>query len=325
MNNKTNTAIITGISGQDGSYLAKLLIEKGYKVIGLVRSNAGRHLHGLSYLNLRDKVSIEECDLLDMSQIIKCITRHRPSEIYNLAAQSSVSLSFAQPIGTFHFNTISVFNLLEAIKLTDKQIKFYQASSSEMFGEVKKLPITEDTEFHPKSPYAISKAAAHWTCVNYRESYGMFICCGILFNHESYLRNENFFVKKVIANAIKIKDGELNELSVGDLSIRRDIGFAPKYVEAMYKMMQQPEPGNYIICSGKSVSLRYIVEYVFSKLGLPVSKIITDPYLFRPSEIHDIYGSNQHINQSLNWSYDISTDELLDILIEEEIRNRKMQ
>jgi GDPmannose 4,6-dehydratase len=194
-----------------------------------------------------------------------------------------------------------------------------------MFGEVKKLPITEDTEFHPKSPYAISKAAAHWTCVNYRESYGMFICCGILFNHESYLRNENFFVKKVIANAIKIKDGELNELSVGDLSIRRDIGFAPKYVEAMYKMMQQPEPGNYIICSGKSVSLRYIVEYVFSKLGLPVSKIITDPHLFRPSEIHDIYGSNQHINQSLNWSYDISTDELLDILIEEEIRNRKMQ
>lgn len=319
-----NTAIITGISGQDGAYLAKLLLEKGYKVIGLVRSNAGHNLHGLSYLNIRDKVLIEECDLLDMSQIIKCITRYKPAEIYNLAAQSSVSLSFAQPIGTFHFNTISVFNLLEAIKLTDKHIKFYQASSSEMFGEVKKLPITEDTEFHPKSPYAISKAAAHWTCVNYRESYGMFICCGILFNHESYLRNENFFVKKIIANALKIRNGELDDLNVGDLSIRRDIGFAPKYVEAMYKMMQQPEPANYIICSGKSVSLKYIVEYVFRKLELPISKIITDKQLFRPSEIHDIYGSNQHINQSLNWKYDISIDELLDILIEEEISNRKV-
>ena len=211
-----NKAIITGISGQDGSYLAKLLLEKGYQVIGLVRSTTSSNLNGLNYLNIRNKVLIEECDLQDLSQIITCIQKYQPTEIYNLAAQSSVSLSFAQPIGTFHFNTISVFNLLEAIKLTNKQIKFYQASSSEMFGEVKKLPITEDTEFHPKSPYAISKAAAHWTCVNYRESYNLFICCGILFNHESHLRNENFFVKKIISNAHKIKNGTLDVLKVGD-------------------------------------------------------------------------------------------------------------
>lgn len=316
-----NTAIITGISGQDGSYLAKLLLEKGYQVIGLVRSTSSTNLHGLSYLNIRDKVIVEECDLQDMSQIIKCITKYQPTEIYNLAAQSSVSLSFDQPIGTFHFNTISVFNLLEAIKLTDKKIKFYQASSSEMFGEVKKLPITEDTEFHPKSPYAISKAAAHWTCVNYRESYDLFICCGILFNHESYLRNENFFVKKIISSAHKIKSSKLDVLKVGDLSIKRDIGYAPKYVEAMYQMLQQPRSGNYIICTGKSVSLQYIIEYVFNKLNIPLSKIIIDRNLYRPSEIHDIYGSNQHINKSLNWSYEISIENLLDMLIEEEIKN----
>jgi GDPmannose 4,6-dehydratase len=314
-----NKAIITGISGQDGSYLAKLLLEKGYQVIGLVRSTTSSNLNGLNYLNIRNKVLIEECDLQDLSQIISCIQKYQPTEIYNLAAQSSVSLSFAQPIGTFHFNTISVFNLLEAIKLTDKKIKFYQASSSEMFGEVKKLPITEDTEFHPKSPYAISKAAAHWTCVNYRESYNLFICCGILFNHESYLRNENFFVKKIISNAHKIKNGTLDVLKVGDLNIKRDIGYAPKYIEAMYQMMQQPKADNYLICTGKSVSLSYIVEYIFNKLDIPASKIIVDKSLFRPSEIKDIYGSTEHINKNLNWHYDLTINELLDILLEEEM------
>ncbi|HRH57379.1 MAG TPA: GDP-mannose 4,6-dehydratase [Chitinophagales bacterium] len=314
-----NKAIITGISGQDGSYLAKLLLEKGYQVIGLVRSTTSSNLNGLNYLNIRNKVLIEECDLQDLSQIISCIQKYQPTEIYNLAAQSSVSLSFAQPIGTFHFNTISVFNLLEAIKLTDKKIKFYQASSSEMFGEVKKLPITEDTEFHPKSPYAISKAAAHWTCVNYRESYNLFICCGILFNHESYLRNENFFVKKIISNAHKIQNGTLDVLKVGDLNIKRDIGYAPKYIEAMYQMMQQSKADNYLICTGKSVSLSYIVEYIFNKLDIPASKIIVDKSLFRPSEIKDIYGSTEHINKNLNWHYDLTINELLDILLEEEM------
>jgi GDPmannose 4,6-dehydratase len=314
-------AIITGITGQDGAYLSKLLLEKEYKVIGLVRSKNSSSLRGLNYLNITDQITIEECDLTDLSQIMRIFKAYEPNEVYNLAAQSSVSLSFAQPIGTFQFNTLSVFNLVEAIKQFDSKIKFYQASSSEMFGEVKHLPITEDTEFHPKSPYAISKAAAHWTCVNYRESYNLFICCGILFNHESHLRTDTFFVKKVIREAIKIKKGLSQSLTVGNLNIKRDIGYAPQYVEAMYKMMQQPKADSYLICTGSSVSLKYITEYVFNKLGVPTSAIVSDPKLFRPSEINDIYGSNKHINTSLDWHYTLTIEGLLDILVDEELKN----
>ncbi len=314
-------AIITGITGQDGAYLSRLLLKNDYKVIGLVRSKSSSSLRGLNYLNLTSKIVLEECDLTDLSQILRILKEYNPSEIYNLAAQSSVSLSFAQPIGTFQFNTLSVFNLLEAIKQFNPLIKFYQASSSEMFGEVKHLPITEDTEFHPKSPYAISKAAAHWICVNYRESYNLFVCCGILFNHESHLRTDTFFVKKVIREAIKIQKGLSELLKVGNLDIKRDIGFAPEYVEAMYKMMQQPKADSYLICTGSSVSLKYIVEYVFNKLEVPTHKIVVDDKLFRPSEISDIYGSNKHINTSLNWEYKHSIEDLLDILVNEEVEN----
>jgi GDPmannose 4,6-dehydratase len=316
-----NVAIITGITGQDGAYLSKLLLEKNYKIIGLVRSKNSSSLRGLNYLNITDQITIEECDLTDISQILRIFKEYQPTEIYNLAAQSSVSLSFSQPIGTFQFNTLSVFNLLEAIKQFDTKIKFYQASSSEMFGEVKHLPITEDTEFHPKSPYAISKAAAHWTCVNYRESYNLFVCCGILFNHESHLRTDTFFVKKVIREAIKIKKGLSDTLTVGNLNIKRDIGYAPIYVEAMYKMMQQPVADSYLICTGSSVSLQYITEYIFNKLQVPTSAIVSDKKLYRPSEINDIYGSNKHINTSLNWQYTLTIENLLDILVDEELAN----
>ena len=230
------TAIITGISGQDGAYLASILLTKGYRVIGLVRSYFDRDLIGLKYLGIQEKVSIEKCDLTDFSQVIKLISKYQPDEIYNLAAQSSVSLSFLQPIGTFQFNTISVFNILEAIKMVNGKIKYYQASSSEMYGKVKNLPITEATVLHPLSPYAISKAAAYWTCTHYRESYGIFIGNGILFNHESYLRSPNFFVKKVISDSLKIIRGELDELLVGNIDVKRDFGYAPRYVEAMYLM-----------------------------------------------------------------------------------------
>jgi GDPmannose 4,6-dehydratase len=316
------TAIITGITGQDGAYLSKLLVENDYSVIGLVRSNvASSNVRGLEYLNTLDKVILEECDLLDISQILRIFHKYNPTEVYNLAAQSSVSLSFTQPIGTFQFNTLSVFNLLEAIKLFDPKIKFYQASSSEMFGEVKTLPITEDTEFHPKSPYAVSKAAAHWTCVNYRESYGLFICCGILFNHESYLRGDNFFVKKIIKQAIKISRGDADKLVVGNLNIKRDIGYAPKYVEAMYKMMQQSLPQSYLICTGVSTSMQFIIDYTFVKFNISTSKIMIDKNLFRPSEIKDIYGSNTNIQQTLDWKYDLNITQLLDMLIAEEIKN----
>jgi GDPmannose 4,6-dehydratase len=320
MSNK-KTAIITGISGQDGAYLASLLSAKGYTVVGFIRSYINSDLKGLAYLSIKDKVIIEECDLLDISQIIKLLYQYQPVEIYNLAAQSSVSLSFKQPIGTFQFNTISVFNLLEAIKLVNKEIKFYQASSSEMYGKVKQLPITEDSVLHPVSPYAISKAAAHWSCIHYRESYNMFVCCGILFNHESYLRNSTFFVKKIIRDSIKITKGELDKLYVGNIDIRRDFGYAPLYVEGMYLMMQTSSPGDYILCSGTSVKLRTLIEHIFYKLGIDKKKLCIDQELYRPADIEDIYGDASKAKNLLGWSYSITAEEMVDKLLQEELAN----
>lgn len=315
------TAIITGISGQDGAYLALLLYKKGYTIIGFIRSYGNTDLKRLEYLSVRDKVIIEECDLLDISQIINLLNQYKPAEIYNLAAQSSVSLSFKQPIGTFHFNTISVFNLLEAIKLVDHSIKFYQASSSEMYGKVNNLPITEDSVLHPVSPYAISKAAAHWSCVHYRESYNMFVCCGILFNHESYLRNNAFFIKKVIRQSIGISKGELDILSVGNIDISRDFGYAPRYVEGMHLMMQSDKPGDYILCCGRSIKLRAIIEYVFQKLSIDKSRYRVVNELYRPADIEDIFGDFTKARIVLGWNYSMAPEDLLDTLIEEELKN----
>ncbi|MEO5684459.1 MAG: GDP-mannose 4,6-dehydratase [Chitinophagaceae bacterium] len=315
------TAIITGISGQDGSYLAALLVEKGYTVIGLVRSSGTTNLKGLEYLKIKDKVIIEECDLLDILQIIKLFYQYRPTEVYNLAAQSSVSLSFKQPIGTFTFNTISVYNLLEAIKLVDKYIKFYQASSSEMCGTVNRLPITETSVLHPVSPYAISKAAAHWSCVQYRESYDMFVCCGILFNHESYLRGNNFFMKKIIAESIKISQHKVPRLLVGNIDISRDFGYAPLYVEGMYKMMQAEKADDFILCSGSSVKLRLIIEYVFEKLGIDKSLYSVSKDLYRPADIEDIYGDSTKAKEKLGWHNSLTYRDLIDKLLEEELAN----
>lgn len=317
-----NTALITGISGQDGAYLASLLVKNNYQVVGLVRTNVRANLMGLSYLGIENKVIIEECDLLDISQVIKLLYQYKPREIYNLAAQSSVSLSFKQPIGTFHFNTISVFNLLEAIKLVDHNIKFYQASSSEMYGKVDKLPITENSLLHPVSPYAISKAAAHWTCIHYRESYKLFVSCGILFNHESHLRNENFFIKKVIQDSVKINKGMLDNLAVGNIDIKRDFGYAPLYVEGMFLMMQTSIPRDYILCSGQSVKLRAVIEYVFEKLSINKNKYHVVPELYRPADIEDIYGDSSMAKQELGWNYSMNIEEMLDILLQEELNGK---
>ncbi|MCR9065737.1 MAG: GDP-mannose 4,6-dehydratase [Cytophagales bacterium] len=315
------TAIITGVTGQDGAYLSLLLLNKGYTVIGLTRSYNSINSFGLEYLKVRDKILLEECDLTDISQIIKILKKYNPIEVYNLSAQSSVSNSFNQPIGTVQYNIISVLNQLEAIKLVDKTIKFYQASSSEMYGMVNQLPITEESVLHPLSPYAISKAAAHWLCVNYRESYGLFICCGILFNHESYLRSDNFFLKKIIKQAINIKMGRQKELKVGNIDIKRDFGYAPKYVEAMYLMMQHELASDYLICSGKSRTLRSIIEKVFAYLDISFDKIVIDPRLYRPTDIEDIYGSNLKAKQTLNWDYDGDFELILEGLINEERKN----
>jgi GDPmannose 4,6-dehydratase len=316
------TAIITGITGQDGSYLSKLLLSQNYRVIGTTRSYNHTNLHNLRYLKIDGQVELVECDLADITSIINLIGKRKPDEVYNLAAQSSVGLSFDQPIGTISFNSISVLNLLEAIRITNKNIRFYQASSSEMYGKVSHLPITEETPMHPLSPYAISKATAFWSVVNYRESYGLFACNGILFNHESYLRSENFFIKKVIRHSIEIAQGRRDELVVGQIDLKRDFGFAPRYVEAMWLILQHSVPNDYTICSGKSVSLREIIAHVFKKLDIPLSKLRVDTTLFRPVDILDIYGNNEKARTVLKWNYDLSFFDVLDELLDEELKAR---
>jgi GDPmannose 4,6-dehydratase len=315
------TAIITGISGQDGPYLAKLLLEKGYKVIGTVRSYRCANSKNFEYLGIEKEVMLEELDLLDMANVIRIIQKHKPDEIYNLAAQSSVGLSFEQPLGTFSFNSTSVNNLLESIRLFSPLTKLYQASSSEMYGRVKSMPITLETPMHPISPYGVSKMASYFMITTYRESYNLFVCNGVLFNHESYLRSNNFFIKKVIRDSIAIRNGKLDKLIVGNLNVKRDFGYAPKYVEAMWKILQSNKADDFIICSGKSILLKDIVEYVFEKLGLDKNLIVENRDFFRPNEIEEIYGDNSKAKKDLNWEYDFSFFDVLDILIDEEIKN----
>lgn len=315
------TAIITGISGQDGPYLAKLLLSKNYRVIGTVRSHRTASLKNLEYLGIQNEVLIEELDLLDMANVIRLINKYIPDEIYNLAAQSSVGLSFEQPIGTFSFNTMSVNNLLESIRLFSQDTKFYQASSSEMYGKVDCMPIKINTPMHPVSPYAVSKMASHFMSINYRESYNLFVCNGILFNHESFLRSDNFLIKKVIKSALLIKNKKLNHLIVGNLNLKRDFGYAPEYVLAMWKILQLDTADDFIISSGVSIKLRDIVEYVFQKLDLDIKLILEDKKLFRPNEIVEIYGDNSKAKEILDWNYNFSFFDVLDELIYEEINN----
>jgi GDPmannose 4,6-dehydratase len=317
------TAIISGISGQDGAYLAKLLINKEYKVYGLVRSNQGDGLWRLKFLGIADKVELLECDLTDMSQIFRVMQSIQPDEVYHLAAQSSVSSSFAQPIATVNYNTLSTLNLLETIRLSKAKLKFYQASSSEMFGEVTQLPIDENNVINPQSPYAISKATGYWMARNYRQAYKLFATSGILFNHESALRQNSFVIKKIIRTAMDIKEGKADKLALGNIDVRRDFGYAPAYVEAMWLIMQQEEPDDFIICSGFSTSIREIVEQVFAVLQIPLNYLSTEQSLYRPAEISENYGNPDKAKKILNWSYDWPLEKLIQQLLadENEVRN----
>jgi GDPmannose 4,6-dehydratase len=312
------TAIISGITGQDGSYLSKLLINKNYRVIGLTRSHSNLNISNFKYLGIEKKIIIEECDLLDFSSIIKVLLKYKPEEFYNLAAQSSVGISFEQPIGTINYNTQSVLNIFESVRILKLDTKIYQASSSEMYGKVAMLPVNEETLLHPLSPYAISKASGYWIGINYRESYKLFSVNGILFNHESFLRSSNFFVKKVIKTSLEIKKGLKSELRVGNIDVSRDFGYAPDYVEAMWLSLQQEKSSDYIICSGKSISLREIILYVFDFLNIKNDKLVEDESLFRPTDIKDIYGDNTKAKKILGWEYDKSFFDVLGNLIEEE-------
>ncbi len=311
--------IITGVTGQDGAYLAHLLLSKGYKVIGIVKDASNINKSRLEYLSIADQILWEQCCLTDKSEVVNLLNRFHPSEFYNLAAQSSVFKSYQDPILTLSFNTLSVATILESIRQIDKAIKFYQASSGEMYGNVNSFPITENSTLYPVSPYAVSKCTSFWLTVNYRESFDMFCTSGISFNHESYLRNESFIIKKILNTAFDILDGNKEILELGNIDIKRDFGYAPKYVEAMYLMMQHEKPDHYILASGTSVSLKDVVFYIFDKLNISRDKVVINKDLYRPNEIMDIYGDSSKAKKILNWEYEISFFDVLDIIIAESI------
>lgn len=315
-------AIIIGITGQDGAYLADLLLQKEYKVYGITRDILDYDDKRLRYLGINNDVEIIELSSLDKERIIKVLKKINPDEVYNLSSQSSVGFSFVDPFSTLNYNILSVLNWLHAIKETDGKIKFYQASSSEMFGNVpvEDLPLKESLLFHPASPYGISKAAAHWLVVNYREGNRIFASCGILFNHESPLRGENYVVKKIINTAVKIKK-RLHHAPVvlGNMEVKRDWGYAPEYVKAMWLMLQQKIPGDFLICSGNVMALKDLVHKVFKFLQLdPSVHLKQDISLLRPVDLEIIYGDNTKAKEELGWDYNISNDDLIRKLIEEE-------
>ena len=316
-------AMITGITGQDGAYLSKFLLSKGYNIIGLLRKNKKSNLKNLEYLDVSNKIKFIKMDLLDLPFIIKILENNNIDEIYNFAAQSSVGLSFNTPIETINFNIISTANLLEAIRIVNPKIKYYQASSSEMFGNVEKqnLPINETTAFHPISPYGTSKAASHWITVNYREIYNIFAVCGICFNHESVLRGYNFVTKKIIDTAVKISMGFANEIKLGNLKIFRDWGYAPNYVKAMWLMLQQDTPEDYVISSGEAHSLEEFTKKVFEKLKLDIDKFIKiDKNLYRPTDLEINYGDNSKAKNKLEWNYNMNFEQLINRLVDDELK-----
>lgn len=312
-------ALITGISGQDGSYLAKLLLEQGYTVVGTSRDTSKPNMYRLAYLGVLDQVSLVKTALSSQQEADDLITQIGPDEIYNLAAQSSVGYSFENPIGAMNVNLLSVAYLLGAVRKSPKQIKFYQASSSEMFGNINTLPVREDSNFHPSSPYGISKAASHWLTINYRESYDLFAVCGILFNHESCLRGEKYVTKKIIKGAIDIAEGKMDKLSLGNLDVTRDWGYAPKYVEAMWLMLQQDEPEDLLVCSNSHISLREFAEKVFRQMNIDFSEHVEiDQALYRAVDLEKMWGDNLRTKDALGWEYGIDPDQLISKLLADE-------
>ena len=318
-------ALITGITGQDGPYLAQFLLDKGYKVYGEVRDSAVTNTANLQFLGILDSVHLIPANLLDLSTVIKFLDTIKADEIYNLAAQSSVALSFQQPISTIEFNIMSTLNLLEASKILGLGARFYQASSSEMYGNPKTLPVTEETVLHPVSPYGISKAAAHWLTINYREAFDLPCCCGILFNHESVLRARHFVTKKIITAVVRISKGLQEKLKLGNIEVKRDWGYAPEYVKAMWLMLQQDRLGEYVIATNEPHSLKEFVAIAFASLGLDWKEhVIIDEGLYRHSDIDIIYGSPKKAREELGWEYHLSFEELVELLVQEELEYEKI-
>ena len=314
-------ALIFGISGQDGAYLAKLLLEKGYKIFGTSRDAELSQFSSLKYLGIFDKVTLYSVSLIDFRSVMQTILEIMPNEIYNLAGQTSVGLSFIQPVETLESISVGTLNILEVIRFHKLQSKFYNASSSECFGETPENGATEKTSFNPRSPYAVAKSAAFWQVANYREAYNIFACSGILFNHESPLRPSRFVTKKIIEAACKIKKGKSKELKLGNIDIIRDWGYAPEYVEAMFSMLQQSLPGDFVIATGKAISLKEFAKIVFEKLDLDFTKYVSsNDKLKRPTDIMFSKGNPLKAKEALNWQAKTTVSDLIEEIIQHEFK-----
>lgn len=314
-------ALITGITGQDGAYLAQLLLSKGYEVFGTFRRTSTINTKRLNYLGIQDHIKLIPCDLLDMGNIIKVLNEVQPHEVYNLAAQSFVGVSFEQPVVTGEITGLGVTRLLDAIKLADDEIRFYQASTSEMFGQVQEIPQNEKTPFYPRSPYGIAKLYAHWMTVNYRESYNMYACSGILFNHESPLRGEEFVTRKITQTVARIRHGQENELRLGNLDAKRDWGYAPEYVEAMWLMLQKGKPEDFVVATGEAHTVREFVEAAFSYVDLDWKDyVVVDPAFYRPAEVELLIGDCSKAKEKLGWQPKIKFEDLVGLMVEADLK-----
>ena len=311
----TRKALITGITGQDGSYLAEFLLARQYEVHGMVRRSSTENFERIAHI--RHQIHLHQGDLLDQLSLVALMQQIRPHEVYNLAAQSFVPTSWQQPLLTGEFTALGVTRLLEAVRLVDLETRFYQASSSEMFGRVRCEPQNESTQFWPRSPYGVAKVYGHWITVNYRESYNLFACSGILFNHESPRRGKEFVTRKVTDAVARIKLGLQSELYLGNLDAERDWGFAGDYVQAMWLMLQQDQPDDYVIATGKKHTVRELVQIAFSHVGLQPDEFVrTDPSLLRPAEVNTLCGDSAKARTRLGWQPAVNFRQLVEMMVD---------
>jgi GDPmannose 4,6-dehydratase len=311
-------ALITGITGQDGSYLAELLLSKGYEVCGVVRRSSTESYERIEHL--RDRLTFAQADLLDQPSLTAALQQAEPDEVYNLAAQSFVPTSWTQPVLTAEFTAVGVTRLLEAIRQVDPSIRFYQASSSEMYGRVLETPQGENTPFYPRSPYGVAKVYGHYITVNYRESYGLFACSGILFNHESPRRGLEFVTRKVTDGVARIKLGLADHLTLGNLDARRDWGFAGDYVDAMWRMLQQDQPDDYVVATGVTSTVERLVDLAFEHAGLdPADHVRTDPALIRPAEVDLLVGDPTKARERLGWEPTVDFEGLVRMMVDADL------
>jgi GDPmannose 4,6-dehydratase len=317
-------ALITGITGQDGSYLAELLLAEGYEVYGVVRRSSTETFERIAHL--RDRLILLQADLLDQASVIRALQRAEPAEVYNLAAQSFVPTSFEQPVLTGEYTALGVTRMLEGIRAVNKGMRFYQASSSEMYGKVREVPQNELTPFHPRSPYAVAKAYGHFMTVNYRESYGLFACSGILFNHESPRRGLEFVTRKITDGVARIKHGLARELRLGNLDARRDWGFAGDYVGMMHRMLQQERPEDYVVATGETHSVREFCQVAFSRAGLDWEKhVVVDPAFVRPAEVDMLVGDPSKAKRELGWKATVDFKGLVEMMVDADLERVRLE